>query len=62
MQRLLEAAKHAWVSDIDRASLLLERSRDVRSGCRQSRNASRESQATASKRKAAKEDKPLTWD
>ena len=62
MQRLLDAAKNSWVSDIDRASIFLERAREVREGCRDSRNVSRKSQATASKRKAAKEDKPLAWD
>ena len=62
MQRLLDAAKNSWVSDIDRASMFLERAREVREGCRDSRNVSRKSQASASKRKAAKEDKPLTWD
>jgi hypothetical protein len=62
MQRLLDAAKNSWVSDIDRASLFLERAREVRLGCRESRNASRKSQASAGRRKAAKEDKPLTWD
>ena len=62
LQRLLEAAKNSWVSDIDRASLLLERASEIRQGCRQSRNKSRVSQSQASKRKAAKEDKPLTWD
>lgn len=62
MQRLLDAAKNSWVSDIDRASIFLERAREVRDGCRDSRNVSRRSQASASKRKAAKEDNPLTWD
>ena len=62
MQRLLDAAKNSWVSDIDRASLFLERARDVRAGCRDSRNVSRKSQAGGAKRKAAKEDNPLAWD
>ena len=62
MQRLLEACKFSMVSDIDRASLFLERAREVRQGNRRNRNESRVSQATASRRKAAKLDKPLGWD
>ena len=50
------------VSDIDRAAIFLERARDVRQGNRRNRNESRKSQATASKRKAAKLDKPIGWD
>ena len=61
MQRLLAAAADSWVSDIDRASIFLERAREVREGCRESRNVSRKSQAGAAKRRAAKEDKPLGW-
>lgn len=61
MQRLLAAAAESWVSDIDRAALFLERAREVREGCRESRNVSRKSQAGAAKRRAAKEDKPLGW-
>ena len=45
MQRLLDAAKNSWVSDIDRASMFLERARDVRVGCRDSRTVSREAPA-----------------
>ena len=61
MERLLTAAKLSKVSDIDRASLFLERARDVRRGCRSDRTASRESQATASKRRAAGQDNPMLW-
>ena len=53
MQRLLDAAKNSWVSDIDRASMFLERARDVRAGCRDSRTVSRKSQAGGAKRRAA---------
>ena len=62
MSRLLEACKFSMVSDIDRATLFLQRAREVRQGNRQNRNESRKSQATASKRKAAKLDKPIGWD
>ena len=62
MQRLLKAAKLSTAADIDRASLFLERAREVRRGNRVNRNESKESQANASKRKAAKLDQPLTWD
>ena len=61
MQRLLEICKLSTVGDIDRASLFLERAREVRAGCRGARTQSRTSQANASKRRAAKEDNPLTW-
>ena len=62
MERLLEACKHSTAGDIGRAAMFLERAREVRAGCRQSRTASRKSQATASKRKAAKLDQPLGWE
>jgi len=62
MARLLKAAKLSTAADIDRASLFLERAREVRRGNRVNRNESKESQANASKRKAAKLDQPLTWD
>ena len=62
MQRLLTAAKLSTAADIDRASLFLERAREVRRGNRVNRGESRESQAGASKRKAAKLDQPLTWE
>ena len=62
VKRLLEAASSSWVSDIDRAALFLERAREVREGCRQSRNVSRKSQAGGARKKAAKQDNPLTWD
>lgn len=62
MQRLLKAAKLSSAADIHRASLFLERAREVRRGNRVNRNESKESQANASKRKAAKLDQPLTWD
>lgn len=61
MSRLLEAAKFSTAADITRAALFLERARDVRAGNRQNRTESRASQATASKRKAAKQDNPLIW-
>ena len=61
MQRLLEACKHSTAGDIQRAALFLERAQEVRRGNRGNRTASRQQQATASKRKAAKEDNPLTW-
>ena len=62
MEKLLEACRLSSVGDIMRARLFLERAREVRAGCRQSRTASRKSQATASKCKAAKLDQPLGWE
>ena len=62
MQRLLKAAKLSTAADIDRASLFLERARDVRHGNRVNRGESRKSQSQGAKRKAAKLDQPLTWD
>jgi hypothetical protein len=61
MQRLLDAAKFSSAADIIRAAMFLERAREVRAGNRQNRTESRASQATASKRKAAKQDNPLSW-
>ena len=61
MQRLLEACRHSTAGDIQRAALFLERAQEVRRGNRGNRTASRQQQATASKRKAAKQDNPLTW-
>ena len=61
MLKLMEVCKESKVADIFRAVLFLQRAKAVRSGCREDRNKSRESQATASKRKAAKQDNPLTW-
>ena len=61
MQRLLDACKTSKASDIHRAALFLERAEEVRRGNRGNRTASRKAQATASQRKAAKEDNPLTW-
>ena len=61
MQRLLEVCKSSKASDIQRAAIFLERALEVRGGNRANRTASRQQQATASKRKAAKEDNPLTW-
>lgn len=61
LQRLLKAARLSTAADIDRASLFLERAKRVRDGNRVNRSESRESQATASRRRAAKEDSPLTW-
>ena len=62
MERLLEACRHSKVADIQRAAMFLERAEEVRRGNRGNRTASRKAQATASKRKAAKEDNPLSWD
>ena len=62
LQKLLTIAKLSTAADVDRASLFLQRAREVRSGNRANRNESRESQANASKRKAAKLDQPLTWE
>ena len=61
MQRLLEVCRSSKVSDIDRVSLFLERAQEVRRGNRGNRTASRKAQATASKRKAAQQDSPLSW-
>ena len=61
MQRLLEACKTSKASDIQRAALFLERAQEVRAGNRGNRTESRQRQATASKRKAAQQDNPLTW-
>jgi len=62
LQRLLKAAKLSTAADVDRASLFLERAREVRRGNRVNRNESKESQANAARRKAAKLDQPLTWE
>jgi hypothetical protein len=62
MQRLLKAAKLSTAADIDRASLFLERAKEVRRGNRANRNEFRESQSQGAKRKAAKLDQPLTWE
>jgi hypothetical protein len=61
MQRLLEVCKYSKVAAIDRARLFLERASEVRGGCREQRTESRALQGNASKRKAAKLDKPLGW-
>ena len=61
MERLLEACRHSKVADIQRAAIFLERAQEVRGGNRLNRTAARQQQATASKRKAAKEDNPLSW-
>ena len=61
MQRLLEVCRRSTVADIQRAAIFLERAEEVRAGNRGNRTASRKAQATASQRKAAKEDNPLTW-
>ena len=61
MAELLEACKTAWVSDIMRATLFLERAEEVRTGCRKQRTRGRKRQASASKREAAKLDQPLGW-
>ena len=63
MQRLLEACKTSKVSDIHRAALFLERALEVRASWKQSKqNRVAPRQATASKRKAAQQDNPLSWD
>ena len=62
LQRLLKAAKLSTAADVDRASLFLERAREVRRGNRVNRSESRESQSQGAKRKAAKLDQPLTWE
>ena len=62
LQKLLTIAKLSTAADVDRASLFLQRAREIRRGNRVNRNESKESQANASKRKAAKLDQPLTWD
>ena len=61
MQRLLDAARISSAADIIRAAMFLEDAYQVRRGNRVNRNASRASQATASRRKAAEQDNPLTW-
>ena len=61
MERLLAACKRSMVSDIQRAAIFLERAEQVRTGNRENRTTSRKAQATASQRKAAKEDNPLSW-
>ena len=61
MARLLEVCKRSKLSDIDRASMFLEAAEDVRKGNRSNRTSSRAAQATGSKRKAAKLDKPMGW-
>ncbi len=61
MEKLLEACKSSWTSDIYRAALFLERAEEVRSGCRQQRTQSRTRQSQGAKRKAAKLDQPLNW-
>ena len=61
MRRLLEICKFSTVADIMRAAIFLEQAAEVRKGNRSNRTGSRQLQATASKRKAAKEDSPLSW-
>ena len=61
MAELLEACKTAWVSDIMRAKLFLERAEEVRTGCRKQRTQSRTRQNNGAKTKAAKLDQPLNW-
>ena len=61
MAELLEACKTAWVSDIARATLFLERAEEVRTGCRKQRTRSRTRQNSGAKIKAAKLDQPLNW-
>ena len=61
MERLLEACRRSTAGDIQRAALFLERAQEVRRGNRGNRTASRQAQATASKRKASQQDNPLTW-
>ena len=55
------AAKLSSAGDIQRAAIFLEQARQVRLGNRRSRNESRESQASASQRKAAQQDNPMLW-
>ena len=62
LQKLLTIAKLSTAADVDRASLFLQRARDVRHGNRVNRGESRKSQSQGAKRKAAKLDQPLTWD
>ena len=62
LQRLHEALKWSTNADIDRASLFLERAREIRQGNRRNRNVSRVSKSQGAKRKAAKLDQPLTWE
>ena len=61
MERLLEACRNSTAGDIQRAALFLERAQEVRRGNRGNRTESRQRQATASKRKAAQQDNPLSW-
>ena len=61
MADLLEVCKTAWVSDIARAVLFLERAEEVRTGCRKQRTQSRTRQNNGAKTKAAKLDQPLNW-
>ena len=61
MRRLLEICKISTAADIQRAAIFLEQAAEVRRGNRSNRTESRQQQATASKRKAAKQDNPMTW-
>ena len=62
LQKLLTIAKLSTAADVDRASLFLQRAREIRQGNRRNRNVSRASQSQGAKRKAAKLDQPLTWE
>ena len=61
MRRLLEICKFSTAADIQRAAMFLEQAAEVRKGNRSNRTGSRQQQATASKRKAARQDNPMTW-
>lgn len=58
MAQLIEECRSSKIADIQRAVLFLQRARDVRAGCRVQRNASKEAQATAWKKKV---DDSITW-
>lgn len=58
MAQLIAEAKNSKLSDVMRAVIFLQRARDVRTGCKEQRNASRSAQATAWEKKV---DQPVGW-
>jgi len=58
MDRLMKAISLSTTADLQRAAMFLERAREVRSGCRTQRTASRSNQHNAWKKKV---DDSITW-
>jgi hypothetical protein len=58
MDRLMKAISLSTTADLQRAAMFLEGAREVRSGCRTQRTASRSNQRNAWKKKV---DDSITW-